>query len=329
MKLTRRVVLLDRLRRRVNGSIVTWDQAGIDEARGSHLPSIPGLDPLVQRFGLALFGRPSPGVVTRDRMVPGADGEVRIRVHTPIRASAPPAEVPLIVHLHGGGWVVGSPQQYDVLCTRLADELQAVVASIDYRMAPEHPAPAAVDDAIAVTRWLAEHGGELGAAGPVAVVGDSAGGNLAALVAIAARDGRVPPVLAQVLIYPATDLTMGTPSARHITSAPILGRADMEAYVGHYLAAGVAADDPRVSPFYVDDLAGVAPALVITAEHDPLLDEGVAYAQRLADAGTPVRQTTYVGVPHGFLSIPGACPVAHQATAEIVTFLRGRLAGPR
>jgi acetyl esterase len=326
MRLSRRVVLLDRVRRRVNGSIVTWDQAGIDQARGSHLPSVPGLDPLVQRVGVALFGCPHPGVVTRDRTVPGADGAVRVRVHTPTRVTAPPGEVPLIVHLHGGGWVVGSPQQYDVLCTRLAHDLGAVVVSIDYRMAPEHPAPAAVDDAVAATRWLTEHGGALGAAGPVAVVGDSAGGNLAALVAIAARDGRTPPISAQVLIYPATDLTMSTWSARHIVAAPILARADMEAYVGRYLAAGVAGDDPRVSPMYVADLGGLAPALVITAEHDPLIDEGVAYADRLDAAGTPVRQTTYVGVPHGFLSIPGVCPVAHQATAEIVTFLHDRLA---
>lgn len=218
--------------------------------------------------------------------------------------------------------VVGSPPQYDWLCTVLARDARVVVTSVDYRKAPEHRAPAAVDDAIAATAWLAEHQTEVGATGPVFVGGDSAGGNLSALVAIAARDGRTPPVAGQLLIYPMTDLTMSCPSIDRLADAPILPRTSIAAFRAHYLGGGTAADDPVVSPLFVEDLSGVAPALVQTAEHDPLVDEGHAYADRLADAGVPVRRTCYVGMPHGFVSLPGLCPPAHQAVAEMVDFIR-------
>lgn len=178
-----------------------------------------------------------------------------------------------------------------------------------------------------MTAWLADHREELGADpdAPIAVIGDSAGGNLAALVAIAARDGAVPPLAAQILIYPVTDLTRSSASMARLTDEPILSRDDIDRFVALYLGDGMAPDDPRVSPAFVDDLAGVAPALVITAERDPLVDEGVAYAERLAAAGVEVRHTTYVGVPHGFLSWPGVCPSAVQAGAEIASELRRHL----
>lgn len=329
MELDRRVVWLDRLRRATGGSVATMDVADIPAARESQLPRVPVIDPLIQRAGQWLFGRPHPGVASTERRIPvaaGASGDPLVRVHTPITRPGPR---PLLVHLHGGGWVLGSTAGYDTLCTTLAHDLGAVVVSVDYRMAPEHPAPAAVDDAIAATAWLAENPAELGADtdARVAVIGDSAGGNLAALVAIAARDGVVPELAAQVLIYPATDLTRSSSSMARLTHEPFLSRRDIDRFVELYLGDEMAADDPRVSPAFVPDLSGVAPALVLTAEHDPLVDEGVAYAQRLADAGVEVRHTTYVGVPHGFLSSPGLCPPAAQAMAEITGELRRHLRG--
>jgi acetyl esterase/lipase len=328
VKLPRRVLVLDRLRRATGSSIATMDLADIPAAREARLPDVPVLNPLLQRAGGWLFGRPRQGVVTTERTIPGVVGPLTVRVHSP---AARPGPRPLIVHLHGGGWVLGSTESHDPLCTVLADDLGAVVVSVDYRMAPEDLAPAAADDAIAATAWLAEHASEVGAddGARVAVIGDSAGGNLAALVAIAARDGAVPPLAAQVLIYPSTDLTRSSPSMARLTDEPFLSRDEIDRFVSLYLGTGsdreVAADDPRVSPAFVEDLRGVPPALVITAEHDPMVDEGVAYATRLADAGVEVRHTTYVGVPHGFLSSPGVCPPAAQAVTEITSELRRHL----
>jgi acetyl esterase len=332
MELDRRVVWLERVRRLAGGSIATMELADIPAARADRLPHVPLLDPLVQRAGRWLFGRPHPDVRTTERTIPLPDVELTVRVHQP---PARPGPRPLLVHLHGGGWVLGTTEGYDPLCTALAHDLGAVVVSVDYRMAPEHPAPVAVEDCIAATAWLSEHTVALGADADadVAVIGDSAGGNLAALVAIAARDGAVPSLAAQVLIYPATDLTRSSRSMRELTGAPLLSRADIDRFVELYLGDGpasgagarLAADDPCISPAFAETLAGVAPALVLTAEHDPLRDEGVAYAGLLADAGVAVRHTTYVGMPHGFLSVPGVCPAAGQAEAEILSELRRHL----
>lgn len=319
-----RVRAIDALRRQAGGSIATMALEDIPAAREDRMPDLPVVGPLLRAGSDRLFGRPHPRVVTTTSSVAGAEHSLPLRLHRPVDA---PRINALVVHLHGGGWVLGRPDGYDWLCTHLAHELGAVVASVDYRMAPEHLAPAAVEDAIAATAALAgspaTFGGRDGA--PVVVVGDSAGGNLAALVAIAARDGRVPPLAGQVLIYPATDLTRSSASMQRITDAPLLTRADIDRFVALYLGGVVAPDDPRVSPAYVEDLSGVAPALVQTAEHDPLIDEGVAYAARLAAAGVPTRQTTYVGVPHGFQSMPGVCPAAVQARAEIVAVVRSWL----
>ncbi|MCC5950194.1 MAG: alpha/beta hydrolase [Nitriliruptoraceae bacterium] len=323
-----RVKAIDALRRRTGGSIATMDLADIPAAREDRLPDAPLVRPVVEAFGGWLFGRPHPQVVTSRATVAGAVGPLPLRLHHP---AADPATRGLIVHLHGGGWVLGRPDGYDWLCSHLAHALGAVVASVDYRMAPEDPAPAAVDDAIAATAALAAAPALVGARAdaPVVVAGDSAGGNLAALVAIAARDGAVPPLAGQALIYPATDLTRSSPSMQRLTHEPLLSRADIDRFVALYLAGGVAPDDPRVSPAAVEDLSGLASALVQTAEHDPLVDEGVAYAARLQAAGVPTRQTTYVGVPHGFQSIPGVCPAATQALAELVDWMRPLLSADR
>ncbi|MTV25292.1 alpha/beta hydrolase [Nitriliruptoraceae bacterium ZYF776] len=271
-----------------------------------------------------VFGRRASGVQVEDRTLPGPAGELGVRLY---RDVATPEGAPLLVHLHGGGWVLGSLDGGDWWCSSVAAEAGVVVASVDYRLAPEHPAPAGIDDAVAATRWLAEHAGELDAGGPVAVGGDSAGGNLATLVALAARDGDGPPLAAQVLVYPAVDLTMSFPSTLELADAPILRRVDMEAFRSHYLdGSALAPDDARVSPWFAEDLAGLPAALVQIAEQDPLRDEGRAYADRLRDAGVEVRATEYVGAPHGFASLPGACPqAARQSVAEVAAFLRRHL----
>ena len=318
MRLDPRVQLLDRVRRATGGGVADMSLEEIQRARVTRLPHVPGLDPVLQRLGLALFGRPRRDVAIETRLVGGAEGDLPARLYRPPGLAA---DAPLVVWFHGGGWVLGSPAQYDWVCTSIAQDAGALVVSVDYRMAPEHPAPAAPDDAIAATRWIAEHAAELGASGPLVVAGDSAGGNLAALVAVAARDAGDLDLAGQALVYPGTDLTCSFPSIRELADAPILTREDIDAFRDHYLAGQVDAADPRVSPWFVDDLAGVAPALVQTAEHDPLRDEGTAYAERLAEAGVSMRHTRYVGVPHGFLSLPGICPPAHQALAELVTFI--------
>lgn len=318
--------LLDLVRERFRISVADMTLEQIQASRRSLVPEVPFGAPVLQRIAQQLFGQPRPAVVTRDDTVVGAVGERAARVHRP-RHLAPGG--PLVVHYHGGGWTTGGPSQYDWFCTSLADDLGATVVSVDYRKAPEDPAPAAADDAIASFRWISEHRDRYDAGEAIAVAGDSAGGNLAALVAIAARDQDLR-LDAQVLIYPGVDLTMSFPSIDRLSNEPILPRASIEAFLGHYLSSGeVAPDDPRISPWFVPDVSGLAPALVQTADHDPLVDEGDAYAEKLREAGVEVRHTRYVGVPHGFVSLPGITSAARQATAEAVDFLRRHLGDER
>ncbi len=320
MAISGKIRTLDALRRRFSAA-ADMSPAEIRAARRSHIPPLPVGQGVAERLGQRVFGTPRPSVAIDGLTVGGADGDLRARRYVP---AATAAGDPLVVYYHGGGWTIGSPLQYDWLCSSLAEDVGVTVVSIDYRKAPEHPAPAAYDDAVASFRWILEHREKVGATGPVAVAGDSAGGNLSALVAIAARDEQLP-LAAQVLIYPGVDLTMSFPSVSRLTDEPILTRADIEAFRDYYLAGGVAPDDPRVSPWFVEDLSGVAPALVQTAAHDPLVDEGEAYAVKLAKADVPVRHTRYVDAPHGFVSIPGLVPAARQAAAEIAAFLTEHL----
>jgi acetyl esterase/lipase len=324
VEVDRRVRALDALRRRAGRSISRMSLEDIQGAREGWMPSWPLLAPVTDRLGQWLFGVPHRAVATEDRTLPGPAGPLGVRLYRPTRRAAP---APLVVNLHGGGFVLGNLDAGDWLCSTVAAELGAVVASIDYRLAPEHPAPAAVEDAVAATRWLADHGDGLGAPGQLAVIGDSAGGNLAALVAIAARDEGGPAIAHQVLIYPAVDLTMSFPSIHELRDAPILTHEDLRVYVDHYLGRRIDPADPSVSPWFVDDLVGLPPALVQTAEHDPLRDEGRAYVARLRDAGVPTRWTEYAGMPHGFATLPGLCRSAPQAVAEIVQELRLHLLG--
>lgn len=317
----RRVVWLDRARRAAGaGGVAHMSLDEIREARENRLPEVPGLDPVIQRLGVWLLGEGRTDVAVSTSTAPGPAGDIPLRLYTPPRPADP---MPLVVWFHGGGWVLGRPHQYDWVCSLIAAEAGALVASVDYRLAPEDKAPAAVEDCVAAASWLAGQASGLGATGPLVVAGDSAGGNLAALVSIAARDAGGPDIAFQALVYPGVDLTRSFPSITELADAPILTREDIDAFVDHYLdGSGVAPDDPRVSPWFAEDLTGVAPALVQTAEADPLRDEGRAYADRLRDAGVPTRHTEYVGMPHGFLSLPGICPAARQAVAEIVQAIR-------
>jgi acetyl esterase len=272
-----------------------------------------------------IVGRLARGVQVRDRSVPGHDGSLPVRVYSP----AGPWKVPrpLVVHFHGGGWVIGSHLSADWLCSGLAAGLGVVVASVGYRLAPEHRAPVAARDCFAATRHLSAHPGDLGIdSARVAVMGDSAGANLAAVVALLARDSGGPALAAQALIYPGTDATLASPSMQTLADSPVLSLRDIKAFLAHYLGADGDPTDPLVSPLLARTHAGLPPALIQTAEHDPLVDDGARYAAALRAAGVAVRYTRYLGVPHGFMSMPGATRMAGQARAEIADFLAASFA---
>lgn len=229
---------------------------------------------------------------------------------------------PVLVYIHGGGFVIGNPESHASTCRELAVRVGCLVVSLDYRMGPEHKAPAAVEDAVAATGWVIEHAAELdGDPTRVAVGGDSAGGNLAALVAVALPGQLV----SQLLIYPAVDLTGSFPSVEENADGYFLTKAGMEWFMGHYLdGADVKPDDPVVSPWFADDaaLASTCPALVITAEFDPLRDEGEAYAKRLADLGVATTLRRFDGMIHAFFGMTLMLPQAVEANQLAADHLR-------
>ncbi|MDX6472387.1 MAG: acetyl esterase, partial [Gaiellaceae bacterium] len=226
-----------------------------------------------------------------------------------------------LLWFHGGGWAVGSLESHDPVCRHLARTTPCCVLAVDYRLAPEHPFPAAVEDCLAATAWASRAAAELGIdTGRIAVGGDSAGGNLAAVTALRARTAGVPVAL-QVLAYPVTDIDLDTPSYLEHAEGLNLTRAKMEWYWRLYLA-GADGATPDASPLRAESLRGVAPALVQTAEYDPLLSEGEAYAERLAESGVPVTLTRYDGMIHGFLRMRALTDVALEGLAEIAASLR-------
>jgi acetyl esterase len=277
--------------------------------------TVPGARAAVHAFR-QMQGEPAPVGSVVDRSVPGAAGDIPVRVYTPEGEAAHPR--PVVVYFHGGGWVVGDLDVVDLPCRQLAAESGAVVVSVDYRLAPEHRYPAAFDDCYAATAWVAEHAEELGA-DPVrvAVAGDSAGGNLAAAVALAARDRGGPSLYAQLLIYPATDFGFGTDSYRDNAEGYLLNRASMQWFWAHYLGAADLDATPYACPARAADLAGLPPAYVATAEYDPLRDEGEAYAARLASAGVPVTAKRFDGLMHGFFWYLGANPAGSSVVADL------------
>ncbi len=239
--------------------------------------------------------------------VPGGDGDLAARVYRP-EESGP---LPTVVLFHGGGWVIGDLETHDNMARAIARDSRAVVVSVDYRLAPEAPFPAAVEDALAATRWAAGHLDELGGSASLAVAGDSAGGNLAAVVAQEMRTE----IAAQLLIYPATDMLGEHPSRTENGTGYFLETATMEWFFGHY-AGHVTDVDARLSPMLADDLSGLPPAVVVTAEFDPLRDEGEAYAAALAATGSRVEARRFDGMIHGFFDMGPASAAARAAVSE-------------
>ena len=275
-------------------------------------------------FMLLLGGRPAPVGEIVDRTMPGPAGPMRIRIYRP--AGTVVRLLPTILYFHGGGWTIGSLEGYDLACRYFCARSGCAIVSVDYRLAPEHKFPAAIDDGIAAYRWLAGEATGLGLdAGRLVLAGDSAGGTIAAAAAQELRGEPRPPCL-QWLIYPATDLAGDTASHRSCGDGFLLTHRDMEWFRGHYLNTPAEIDDPRASPLRRPDLAGVAPALVFTAGFDPLRDEGQAYAERLGAAGVKTIHREFETLIHGFVGMRGALQAAARAMDDMVAGLRHELA---
>jgi acetyl esterase len=252
-------------------------------------------------------------------------GAIPVRLYRPVGAD-PGTPLPTLVYFHGGGWVIGDLETHDVLCRQLTAEAAMMVVSVDYRLAPEHKFPAAADDAWAATRWIVANAGRLGVdTRLLAVGGDSAGGNLAAVVALMARDAGAPSIACQVLLYPVTNVGTETQSYRDFADGYLLTRDSMRWFFDHYLASSDQAADWRVSPLRAGSLAGVAPALVVTAGFDPLRDEGEAYAQALRAAGVSVDYICYGGMIHGFVPMGRLIDTGNRAVSHIAGSLREAL----
>jgi acetyl esterase len=267
---------------------------------------------------------PAIGLV-KDLVADGPLGSIPLRLYRPAGVAATTA-LPALIYFHGGGWVIGDLDTHDVLCRQLTAEARISVVSVDYRMGPEHKFPAAVDDAWAATRWVARHAADLTVdAGRLAVGGDSAGGNLAAVVALLARDHGGPALAFQSLVYPVTDVGTETPSYRQNGEGFMLTRDSMKWFFAQYLNSDADAADWRVSPLRAPSLAGLPPALVITAGFDPLRDEGEAYAARLREAGVRVDSVCYGGMVHGFVGMGKLIDTANRAVSFIAGALRQTL----
>lgn len=253
-------------------------------------------------------------------------GPLRCRVYRPL-GSDETQRLPALVWYHGGGCVVGNIESYDSLCREIANRSGCAVVSCSYRLAPEHPFPAAVDDAAFALHWVVDHARGLGIDDArLAVGGDSAGGYLAIVTAIAARDAGVPPLRFQLLIYPGTDQRMRTDSHRRYAKGYMLTETTMRHFIDSYLPPPADRDHWRASPILAPSVAGLPPALVITASHDPIVDDCRAYAERLKAEGVPVRYSEYQGLIHGFFAMGKAFSAAQTAMEEATAALREALA---
>jgi acetyl esterase len=232
------------------------------------------------------------------------------------------------VYYHGGGWVIGNLDTHDGSARGICNASACVVVSVDYRLAPEHRFPVPAEDAYSAAKWISDHVEEFGAQAPrlqVAIAGESAGGNLAAAVALMAKDRGGPQFFFQLLVYPVMDYGADTPSYRENGEGYFLTKSSMDWYWGHYLKAPEDGSHPYASPLKAEDLSGLPPALVITAEYDPLRDEGEAYASRLKEAGVPAICTRYPGMMHGFFNQPNDIDDARKAYAEAGAALKKAL----
>jgi acetyl esterase len=305
-----------------------------DAARVLEMVRLSGRPPFetvspAQARALFLGGReilspePPPVGKVRELTVPGPDGAaIPLRLYRAARAAAE-TSLPALVFFHGGGWVVGDLETHDPMCRHLANAAGCAVIAVDYRLAPEHKFPAAVEDCLAATQWVAANGGALGVdVARLAVGGDSAGGNLAAVVSLLARDRGSPPLRLQVLLYPALDFGMSHPSHQRFAEGHLLTMATMRWFGEAYIRGPQDVADWRASPLRAPDLSGLPPAYVLTAGYDPLSDEGAAYAGRLCQSGVAVEHCHLSGQIHGFLLMGKIIRAAGPALDDIAAALR-------
>jgi acetyl esterase len=277
------------------------------------------------RVMVSLMDEPAPSLPRiEDIRIPGPAGEIPARLYSSTVEKRPQ---PTVAYFHGGGWVQGDLETHHGLCARLARHAGALIVAVDYRLAPEHKFPAAVDDCLAAYRWLRTKGRDLGAdTTKVAVAGDSAGGNLSAVVSQLAASSGVPVPTCQVLIYPAVDFSLDTESHRELADGHVIPRDRILWYMEQYLKGEADKADLRASPLRAPSLKGQPPAMIVTAGFDPLRDEGRAYGDRLREAGVDVVHREYTGQIHAFVSLTKAIPQGMACTLEIAEFLRRRLA---
>lgn len=296
MPLDPQILAMREQRRRDN--VAALYTLSLDQARAADLASIRSTG-----------GEPEAVATVVDRTVPGPAGPMPVRIYRPDG----PSPLPVLLYFFGGGWVLGSIDTADGVCRRLANATGAAVVVVGYRLAPENPFPAAIDDCAAMLRWVVANAGEIGGDPTrIAVAGDSAGGNLAAAVTLLARAEELP-LVGQVLVYPNTDQLADDASMREADDPWLFNRHSVAWYRGHYLADDADAADPLASPLRSESLAGLPPALVITAEYDPLRDQAEAYAHRLAAEGVEVELRRFPGMVHGFWTMSGAVDAAAQA----------------
>lgn len=292
----------------------TWYQIPLDESRKQRVISAPVMN-----------GASEDVSNVENRTVPGPGGEIPIRIYTPGKETP----YPVLVYFHGGGWVLSNLDTHDILCRRVANRADCIVVSVDYRLAPEHKFPAAVEDSYAAVQWVAEQARTLGGDPTrIAVGGDSAGGNLSAVVTLLARDQRGPSLIYQFLIYPATDYLQDAikrPSYRENGDGYFLTREGIERFLNHYLTHEEDGKDVRFAPLRAESLRDLPPALIVTAEFDPLRDEGELYAERLREAGVPVTLKRYDGMIHGFFTMAGFIDKSRLAIDETTALLRAAL----
>lgn len=296
---------------------------GLAEAGGPKMSELSAPEARELFRGMIAFDQPEEVTRVDDRVVPGLEHEVPVRVYTP--ADAVGGDAPLLLWLHGGGWVIGDLDTADATARALANRSGAVVVSVAYRLAPEHRSPAALDDCLAALTWAVEEAALLGVnSNKVAVGGDSAGGHLAALLCHRVRDEFGPEIDFQLLVYPVTDLTLSHPSMDENAEGYFLTKETMTWFVDCYLGD----QDPKdgaISPLRAESLAGLPPALVITAEFDPLRDEGEAYAAGLREAGVAVEATRYDGQIHGFFGLAALLEDGARAVDQAGSALRRAL----
>ncbi|MEZ5407032.1 MAG: alpha/beta hydrolase [Acidimicrobiales bacterium] len=272
----------------------------------------------------ALAGEPEPVADVTNRTIPGPGGDIPVRIYTPAGGGS---SLACLVYYHGGGWVLGDIEGVDTICRAVANRAGCKVVSVEYRLAPEHKFPAPFDDCYATLEWVAANGDSIGVdTSKLAVGGDSAGGNLAAAVALKARDAGGPALCHQLLVYPVTNHDYGTVSYSDNGDGYLLTQDMMKWFWDHYLNDAEEGRNPLASPLAASDLSGLPSAFVITAEFDPLRDEGEAYAAKLAEAGVNVSHQRFDGQIHAFWQMPGVFPAALEAADKAAAELKAAFA---